>query len=449
MRHKGDHMTLTTPFKFLALAALAFAGLMAAPQAQAQSIGMPCMISPMMTVGYVVYNSGPPNATNPLGLCASEYTLKGINNYLQTGTPQSIAGKAASAAGMSTGLVGQVGLQNKQKSSHRNEDRNRLANEDVRDRALEVEDAITRSIYDATLPVSRRACYSSIGGGAGGGVSGGGASSANGGAASAPQQRETLTPKTESDYVARLVNMPGASDGCTVADYNNKVPGCMNPAGGDLPGVNVSPFILVRNYTGKNGDPSSYTVPNDPGDKFFQAQQGYLTYSKPRPGPAILESVKDEHRAKRFLVVQRRYNSRALAVVGAMNQIAGQTIALPSNSPFINNVWNRSAVPGVPSLREDFVKVYGHNPPDIPSEREIMNLLVLRQFTDTQTGSDMVPDAKEIARRQLEVKKINALLLLKMNEKAEWNNIMYAHILSNRIEPVDREMLVSSATVAN
>lgn len=448
MRHTGDHMTLTTPFRFLALAALAFAGLMAVPQAQAQSIGMPCMISPITVRYVVVYNSGPPNATNPLGLCASEYTLKGINNYLQTGVPQSIVGMAASAVGMSTGLVGQVGLQNKQESSHRNEERNKLANEDVRDRALEVEDAITRSIHDVTSPITRRACYSSTGSGAGGGASGGGASSANGGGAAAPQQRETLQPRTENDYVAKLATMPGASDGCTQADVANKVPGCGSV--GSLPGVNVSPFILVRSYTGQAGAPSSYTIPNNAGDRFFQAQQNYLTYSKPRPGPTIRDAAKSSPMARRFLVVQRRYNSRSLAVVGAMTQIAGQTLALPANSPFVTNVWNRSAIPGSPSLKEDFAKVYGNAPvPAIPSEREVMNLLVLRQFTDKQSASDMVPDPVDLARRQLEVKKINALLLLKMNEKAEWNNIMYAHILSNRIDPVDREQLVSAATASN
>ena len=78
-----------------------------------------------------------------------------------------------------------------------------------------------------------------------------------------------------------------------------------------------------------------------------------------------------------------------------------------------------------------------------------MNLMVLRQFTDEQTGNDLVSDPISVARRQLELKKINSLLLLKLNENAEWNNILYAHILSNRIDPVNREELYTAATAAN
>lgn len=441
-------MTLTPSIRFLALAAVSALALLGAPKAQAQSIGVPCVISPLTLGTVVVYNSGPPNVTMPLGLCASEATLAGINDYLQTGQAQSIPGRAAAAAGMSTGVVGQIALMNSQESNFRNQSKNDLANEDVRDRALAVEDAISRSVFDATTPISRRACYSTVASGGGGGASGGGASAANAGKVAGPIQKEVLTSGTENDYVARIVNSAGYALSCTSADVTNKVPGCT--AEGDYPGMNTTPFILVRAYTGRSGEPSSYTIKDNPSDPLFQGQQGYLMHSKPLPGPGIREGIKDSPSGRRHLVMQRRYNSRSLAVVGAMSQIAGQTLALPENSPFVTNVWNRSAIPGQPTLREDFASVYGNGAiPAVPSEREVMNLMVLRQFTQPQASSDMVPDPLEIARRQLEVKKINSLLLLKMNEKAEWNNILYAHILSNRIDPVDRRQLLNSASTAN
>ena len=431
-----------TPFKFLSFVTIGFVGLAVSPAA-AQSISAPCVISPMTMGNVIVFNSGPHNPGNPLGLCASEHTLSGINSYLQTGSPQSLAGKAASAAGMGSGIVELVGLQNSQSSSQRNEARNKLATEDVRDRALASEEAIARSLHDVTRPITSRACYSSLG------YSGGGSSAANAAAAAAPQQRKQLTPLTENDYIADLVNMPGASDGCTPADVVNKIPGCESV--GNLPGVNAAPLILRRSHKGHSGVASNYTIPNEASDPLFQAQQGYLTYSKPRPGPAIREAVKNQPISRRYLVLQRRYNSRSLAVVGAMTQVAGQSLALPDESSFVANVWNSSSVKGVPSLREDFSKVYGKKTPvpASPSEREIMNLMVLRQFTDEQTGNDLVSDPISVARRQLELKKINSLLLLKLNENAEWNNILYAHILSNRIDPVNREELYTAATAAN
>jgi hypothetical protein len=263
------------------------------------------------------------------------------------------------------------------------------------------------------------------------------------------EEQKVLTPGTESDYVADLVTMPGAADSCTPADVNNKVPGCASV--GSMPGVNVSPYILVRAYGGKEGAKTNLSVPNKKDDPYFRAQQGYLSYSRPRPGPAIRDAAKNKPVSRQFLIMQRRYNSRALAVVGAMTQVASQTLAIDPKSPFMANVWNAATVQGGNTLKQDFSEVYGSAVPvpAVPSEREIMNLLVLRQFSEKQAGSDLVPSPLDVARRPLDVKKINALMLLKLNEKAEWNNIMYAHILSNRIDPVNREGLLSSAAAAN
>jgi hypothetical protein len=79
----------------------------------------------------------------------------------------------------------------------------------------------------------------------------------------------------------------------------------------------------------------------------------------------------------------------------------------------------------------------------------MMHLLVQRQFASTLSAEDLAgADVDYFARRSLEVDKLNAYLALKLNEKSEWSNIMLAHILSNDIDPVSREGLLSDAAAA-
>lgn len=442
-------MAIRKNHSLLSLLALAAIGLMTAwaPPAQAQSVGPPCVISPVYMGVTLTYFSGPTSPA-PIGLCASEATLAGINDYLQTGMAQGIAGRAAQSAGLSMGVVDQLAIANVQETSFRKQGQQNLANEDVRNRALAVEEAITSAIYKGTTPISTRACHSVASTSSSGIAAGGGGSAGRYKTIKKDQEDAVLEPGTENDYVADIVTMPGAAESCTAADVANRIPGCT--AVGSTPGVNLSPFILVRAYTGQPGHRSSYTIKFDESDKLYQAQQGYITYSRPRAGPSINEGSKSEPIARAYLVLQRRYNSRALVVVNTLSHVASKTLSIDPKSPFIANVWNQANVRGGKSLREEFSEIYAGTPiPEIPSEREIMNLLVLRQFTAEQSASDMAMDPVEIERRRLDVKKVNALLLLKMNENAEWNNIMYAHILSSRIDPVTRSQLLSQAAAAN
>lgn len=417
------------------LALLGFMGLWT-PSAQAQTVGSPCIIYPVPLTTVIVYYS--------MYTCASEATLAGVNDYLQTGQPQGIAGRALQGKG---GIVDMLATANGQESNLRKQEQHALGNEDVRDRALAVEEEITASIYRSTAPLSRRACHSAAvtttaGAAVGGG--GGGGSPQRYHQIKTDQENSILTPGTENDYIAEIVRQPGSANSCTAVDVANKFPGCGGV--GSLPGVNTSPFILVRSYTGVSGQPSTFTIPNNKADKFYQAQQGYITYSRPRPGPRIKDSSKDNPQGRAYLVLQRRYNSRALVVVNTLTHIASKTLAIDANSPFVANVWNAPTMQGGRSLKEDYREIYGNtNIPAVPSEREIMNLMVLRQFTADQSGKDLGADPMEVARRRLDVKKTQALLLLKLNENAEWNNIMYAHILSSRLDPVTRAGLEKSA----
>lgn len=432
-------------FPVLALLGLALTSW--SPSAQAQSIGPPCFHTPQYWGYFIVYATGPASYA-PTNLCASEATLSGINTYLQTGQAQSVPGRAMQAGGVSGGVVDQLAIANTQESSFRKQNQQALANEDVRDRALAVEEEITSSIYRGTTPLSSRACHSvATTGAAGGAAAGGGGSPQKYQRTKKDQEDAMLTPGSENDYLADLLNMPGAADSCTEVDRVNQFPGCTTV--GTNPGLNNNPFILVRAF--RRGQKSSFTIPDDKSNLLYQAQQGYISYTRPRQGPRIREASKNTPAGRAYLVLQRRYNSRALVVVNTLTQIASKTLAIDADSPFVENVWNAATIQGGKSLREDYQAIYAGAPvPEIPSEREIMNLLVLRQFTVDQSGKDLGSDPIDIARRRLDVKKVNALLLLKLNENAEWNNILYAHILSNRLDPVSREQMESSsAAVSN
>lgn len=433
-------------FNKILIATLPLASFFYANHALASQIGAgpPCAITPM-TIGYVVvYNSGPP--TDPINLCASEATLAGIHTYLETGEPQTILGKALAAAGTSSGAVGLVALSNKQESSYRNQKKNNFANEDVRNRAEEYDDTIARSVEKITRPISRRACVASVTSGGGGGGQGGGTGSVGNTAKLAKViQKDVLTPATENDYVARAVVDPSFAGSCTAEDVKNKVPGCGSV--GVTPGLNLSPMALFSNYEGIPSKPFSRTIKDNPEDKIYRAQKSHILLAQPRPGPKIRETVKNKPVAKRFLVLQRRYNSRTMAVVQALSHISGRSIALPAGNAFITNVWNGDVGD---KLKDDFKKLYPGVPvPERPSEREIIHLMVLGQFTDKQSADDLVNDPVEIERRRLEVKKLNALLLLQRYENAEWNNILNAHLLSNKIDPVNRNALLAESASIN
>lgn len=400
--------------------------------ASAQSIGAPCTIA----------------AGVSSGTCASEYTLSSLLTYLETGQSMSIGGNVAGQGG----LISQLSTLNAQISNIRKQAQNDLANEDVRNRALATERAILESIEQVTRPISVRECRAvaatsgAFGGGAGGGGAGANTTKAAGEAAKEIEP-EMLTPASENDYVARLITGTRASNYCTVQDHTNKVPGCEGGEGG-LPGANNNPMSLIRAATkDPTVRPGNFSIPRGTDSEPYAAAIDYVRYSMPFPAPRVNEGAKDNPAARRYLVLQRRYNSRAMAVVYGLTTIMAESVALPSGHPFVTNIWNG---PTGSELKADYAEI---NPniqaPVSPSERELMHLLVKRQFAKTLTNSDISANEVEyFAQRSLEVDKINAYLSLKLNEKAEWSNIMLAHILSNDIDPVNRRQLVNESAAA-
>jgi len=399
--------------------------------ANAQSIGLPCTIT----------------AGASSGTCASEATLAAMQTYLETGQTSSLSG----ALGGQGGLIAQLGTLNAQISSMRKQAQNDLGNQDVRARALASERAILNALDDATKPISVRECRSvaassgAFGGGAGGG--GAGVNTTKGGEEAAREiEPEMLTPGTENDYVARLLYSNKASNYCTEEDKNNKIPKC--GAVGSLPGANNNPMSLIRGATkDPSTKPGNYSIKLDREDDQFAAAIDYVRFSRPFPAPMVNEGSKNQPAVKRYLVMQRRYNSRAMAVVYGLTTILAESLALPSGHPFVQNVWNGET--GA-QLKTDYAEINpGIDVPKAPSERELMHLLVQRQFANQLTGEDLQASEPEyFAKRSLELDKINAYLALKLNEKSEWSNIMLAHILSNDIDPVDRKKLLSEAAAA-
>lgn len=405
----------------------------ALPLTALAQVGIPCTIA----------------AGNSSGTCASEATLASLQMYLETGQSTSLMGNVAGGGG----LISQMSTLNAQVSALRKQAQNDLGNQDVRNRALATERAILDSIAEVTKPISVRECRSvaassgALGGGAGGGGAGANSGKAAGEAAK-QLEPELLTPATENDYVARLVTPEKSVNYCTKEDHDNKVPirgGGICPGPGSLPGANNNPQSLIRGATKDPAvKPGNYSIKRGMADDQYAAAIDYIRYSMPFPGPKVNEASKNEPAVKRFLVLQRRYNSRAMAVVYGLTTILSESVALPAGHPFVANVWNG---PTGADLKADYAEINpGIDLPSEPSERELMHLLVKRQFATTLTEQDLAGgDAEYFAQRSLEVDKINAYLALKLNEKSEWSNIMLAHILSNDIDPVDRKQLLSDA----
>lgn len=378
------------------------------------------------------------------GTCASEYTLHSLLTYLETGRATTVQGNLAQ-----NGLVAQLAALNTQLTSIRKQAQQDFANEDVRNRALASERAILRSLEEATRPISRGDCRAvAASSGALGGGGGGGTVSLNSaveaGKAAEELEKEAILPASENDYIARLVVGDRMKRYCKEADHRNKIPGC-EAGEGSLPGANSDPSVLIRAAT--HPGVGNFSIKSGMKNPEYAAAIDFIRYSAPFPAPRIRDSAKDTPAGKAFLVLQRRYNSRMMAVIYGLTTILAESVALPENHPFVRNVWNSAT--GA-ELKEDFAQIYkGIKVPDAPSEREMMHLLVTRQFASRLSAADLSgPDEKYFAQRSLELDKLNAYLTLKLIEKSEWSNIMLAHILSNDIDPVDLGKLKAEANAA-
>lgn len=373
--------------------------------------------------------------------CASEATLAALLTYLETGQSTTITGNMSQS-----GLIAQMSTLNSQLSSLRKQAQQDFGNEDVRNRALASERAILGALEQTTRPINRGDCRAVAGavGALGGGGGGGGVSANTAGAAGdigKQLEGEMTAPGTENDYIARLVSNGRMARYCTQADVNNKLFAC-GGAVGTLPGANNDPSVLIRAAT--NPGVGNFSIPKGMENPQYAAAIDYIRLSAPFPAPRLREAAKDTPMGRAYLIKQRRYNSRMMAVIYGLSTILAESIALPAGHPFVANVWNGESGADLKAAWAEVNK--GIKQPTAPSEREMMHLLVNMQFANKLASADLAgPDEQYFARRSLELDKLNAYLTLKLNEKSEWSNIMLAHILSNDIDPVSLQSLKSEA----
>lgn len=412
--------------KSLVLVGLGWSTLSFAPEAKAQ-FTIPCTI-----------NGSSPGVTVSYG-CASEYTLNAQYQYLSTGQQSNILGSVTGAEG----VIELLRKANDEATKSNEGDRQNMPNADLADRARDIDMEQRRMVERYTRPISAAACReATVGrgmGGAGSSGSAAGASTANTAAA-----EDILVPKSEDEYLADLTYGDKSKNYCSAMDVKNKIPGCTGA--GSLPQANVQTDTLTK---GANQAQrlQNYSYEFKKGQPQFDAMIDYLLMARPFPAPTINEKAKDTPDGRRYLILQRRYNSRVLAVTNALISISSESAALPENSYMVKQVWEND------ETKAAFAEVYpGVQMPARPSEREIIRLNVLRQYTSKVVTEDAAASSPEdLGRRQIELLKMNNYLLLKQKEQQEWTNILLAHQLSTQVDPVTRDKLLSvsgSATQA-
>lgn len=407
--------------KGLTVLSLGWAAVSYAPNAHAQ-IAMPCMI-----------NGSSPGITTSMG-CASEYTINAQYQYLSTGRQNNLLGSVTGAEGVIE-LLRKV---NDNLGKGNEGDRQNMPNEDLSNRARDIDMEQRRMIERYTRPISAAACReATVGKGMGGAGSSG--STAGGDRGNAQVAEEVLVPKVEDAYLADLMYGNTSKRYCTAADVKNKMPNCEDQ--GELPGANINASTLTQGAT-QSGRLRNYSYVFEKGQPQFDAMIDYLLMSRPFAGPTINVKAKDTPDGRRYMIMQRRYNARVLAVTNALISISSESAALPADSYMVKQVWNND------ETKAAFAEVYPGVPmPARPSEREIIRLNVLRQYTDKVVKEDAATNAPEdLARRQIELMKMNNYLLLKQKEQQEWTNILLAHQLSNQVDPVTRERLLGAAS---
>lgn len=444
-------MNKSTLIKTGLLALLAGSSLFAYKPAHAQFLDE-CMIVP--GTGNFYLGTGIIQYTN----CASASNQRSLHTYLSTGRNTSLTGAIGGAAGLNDGVIELLRKQNDSLSKALEGDRQAMPNNDLGNRSALVDAEIRRAIADHARPLSAAACRdvtaaSPLGGGPRGGGAAGSNSNANQAKLDEEAENQVLEPKHDQTNMLNITMTASARRYCTQKDVDNEMPGCEETGVGIFPGANTRASTLFRRVLEKSnssfdGFTGSYSIPNNPNNPAYQAIEDYSMFNRPFSGPDLADAAKKTGAGGQYLIYQRRYNARVLAISGTYNLIASKSIALPDSHPFVQ-IWD--GVLDGPSqednYREMFKEIYGEKVifPAAPSEREILNMLVMGQFTSKKAGRDMDLGGDDLARRQLELTKISNYIAMQKLEQLEWNNILMAHSLSNSVDPITRSELMGLA----
>lgn len=343
--------------------------------------------------------------------CASEDTLLAIANALQRET-------------IETSKVVENQSQN-------------VSTTDLANRVATVQEKIQDSVAPYANTLSDDACRDATvaGGAVPGGMMGSGAggvvanAAAREGASNAKQEERLLSSKTPDAVLAEIVG-PKSKPFCTQADVANKVPNCT--VVGAIPGANMrfsSILTAANSVPGKAGR----SIPNDENNVSMIAARHYITIMSPRNAPDVPDGSKGKPEAKKFLAVQRMYNGAALSVTNFLDHSLSWTVALPSNHPYITT-WKGDA-----DLNKEYAETYpGRDKPASPSLREMMYFSIEKQNAPSQMVKDAAGknDPVYLAYRNLELQKINAMMLLRINEQLEYNGAVQSALLRNQLDPV-------------
>ncbi len=316
--------------------------------------------------------------------------------------------------------------------------RQAIPNANLGDRDLATQKAQLDLMERQTRPISAEACREATVGRGVGSVGGSSTAPATDKAA-AEAQDEILKPQSEDQYLGDLAFTTSAPKYCTQADVDNKFPNCKSV--GSLPAANID-VASLKFKANKERKLRSMSI--TAGTDEYKAALEYARMNRPFSGPDINVKAKETPDGKRYLILQRRYNSRVSAVSNIFMDTIGESTAISKNSYLVKQVWDND------DTKADFQEIYpGVEYPEAPSEREIMNLMVKRQFTNKQATADMqAQDDAYFARRQVELLKMNNLLLLKQKDQQEKTNLLLATLISNEIDPVNRKDLLDAARQA-
>jgi len=379
--------------------------------------------------------------------CASEASVAAQYTYLSTGINPNVLGAAGGALGITDGVIELLRKANDESAKGVEGQRQDMPNEDLasrqRDYSLKQREVIGKYYGPLSASACREATISSA---MGGGAAGGGGASGGGTPAAGTTQNEAETKEIEKERFTNprtahtsLTELVGGTNPkhCTPADRNNMYPGCVKSAdGGSMPAANLDVLSLIQPANQKIPK-KNFTITRDIDNDDRQAALNFIKMNSPRPAPDIPEKAKGTPPGAQYLVFQKRYSARALAVSGVFSNVLAFSTELPPTSAMAK-VWK--------TIYPEYQKMYDRNPVKTPSERELLYFMVERQYGKKLIEEDAAgkADVAYLANRNLELQKLNSYLLLKVHQQLERQNLISAYQLSQAMDPVTYQEIMKS-----